>query len=440
MIDAVLDVFGGGIGRIDGSIFVDLPEDKNLRFIDSEHQLFGLIRGRAQLEWHRGARLFTEKQFFQLLRATLPAFEDAQATPHFPPRKDVYYRQRATTASRSDCRYLQQLVDKFCPATAVDRSLIEAAIVTPFWGGDPGLRPFFVITAKAGRGTGKSTLAQTIGALAGGTIAVSADSDFDGVVTRLLSPNARSKRVVLIDNVKKIKFSDAELESFCTCRTISGRQLFVGEGTRQNLITTLVTINGPRASTDIAKRSVILELALPEYSPRWLNEVNGLITDHREELFDDFRKFFERPKFKLQHYTRWSHWEAEVLSRTTDPVLAQAMIAERQQLVDAENEEAEMFMAELDAIVTNSYPRDHSVFVPAKALPQVFLSALGQRCEVQAASRQVHQFIGEGRLPRLAVSSSHKRSRGYIWTAANAAGKRPKCSGLPELRLLGPPR
>ncbi len=53
-------------------------------------------------------------------------------------------------------------------------------------------------------------------------------------------------------------------------------------------------------STDIAKRSVIIELALPDYSPEWLKTVTELITEHRVELFEDIHHFFERAQVKFE--------------------------------------------------------------------------------------------------------------------------------------------
>ncbi len=116
---------------------------------------------------------------------------------------------------------------------------------------------------------------------------------------------------------------------------------------------------------------------------------------------------------------------------------AQEFIAQRQELVDAEHEAAEILMAGLDDVANREHPNAHSVFVPSRVLPQLFWSALGQRARVQAASRQLHQFIAEGRMPRLTVSASHKRRRGFVWTARDAVGKAPQVLWIAGAKAVG---
>ncbi len=91
-----------------------------------------------------------------------------------------------------------------------------------------------MITAPAGRGKGKTKLAEAIGRLCGGHIDISPQEDIGTIKQRLLSPNASSKRVALLDNIKKSRFSWAELESLITIDTISGKRMYVGEASRPN--------------------------------------------------------------------------------------------------------------------------------------------------------------------------------------------------------------
>lgn len=130
------------------------------------------------------------------------------------------------------------LLDFFCPATPVDRELLKAFFLTLFWGGPPGSRPAFLITGPEddpfqGRGIGKTKVSEVAAELAGGYVDVSPNDQIADVKTRLLSDEARAKRIIRLDNVKSLKFSHADLEGLITSSGISGKMLYRGEGHAQ---------------------------------------------------------------------------------------------------------------------------------------------------------------------------------------------------------------
>jgi hypothetical protein len=128
--------------------------------------------------------------------------------------------------------------------------LIKAFIMTPLWGGQPGSRPAFLVTGPdrdehQGRGIGKTTLIQIMAdEIFGGAFKARQSKDFDDMVTRLLSREARQKRIALLDNVKTFNFSWGDMEDLITSSVISGRQLYVGDGTRPNYLVWAITLNG----------------------------------------------------------------------------------------------------------------------------------------------------------------------------------------------------
>src|SRR5262249_18372997 len=160
-----------------------------------------------------------------------------------------------------------------------DRDLLLAAAVTPFWGGPAGKRPVFLITtederdAQKGRGSGKSTTAMLLAAIPGGYLEALQSETVAELKTRLLSAEGIDKRTVLLDNLKTLRFSWAELEALVTTTTISGRRLYIGEGRRPNVLTWFVTINGVSLSKDMAHRSVIIKVKRPNYSATWQQDV-----------------------------------------------------------------------------------------------------------------------------------------------------------------------
>src|SRR5262249_29898703 len=134
----------------------------------------------------------------------------------------------------------------------LDRSLIEACLMTLVWGGAPGARPAFLIQSneeevrdpEKGRGTGKTKLCKIMAALVGGSVDIRPSDDVQKIMGRLLSPEAASRRVALIDNIKSTRFSWDDLENLITANVLSGHRYFVGEGRRQNNLTWLMTLNG----------------------------------------------------------------------------------------------------------------------------------------------------------------------------------------------------
>ena len=64
--------------------------------------------------------------------------------------------------SRATAVALSELIDMHCLETDRDRELAFALWATAVWGGPPGTRPAFLVTATAGRGKGKSRFSQEL--------------------------------------------------------------------------------------------------------------------------------------------------------------------------------------------------------------------------------------------------------------------------------------
>src|SRR5262249_1767098 len=136
----------------------------------------------------------------------------ATKTPHFPALTGVLYLDAHLVPEAADNGKLDELVDRFLPASPRDRELIKAMFLTPFWGGPPGSRPQSALTSHLskdsglGVGGGKPTLAQYVADLAGGgCVDVNPyggpQASRDTIIT-LLSQAAYSARVALLDNLK----------------------------------------------------------------------------------------------------------------------------------------------------------------------------------------------------------------------------------------------
>jgi hypothetical protein len=184
---------------------------------------------------------------------------------------------------------------------------------------------------NGGRGAGKSTVAQMIGRLRNGHIDLSTNEPMEKVITRLLSPDAMERGIVLLDNIKSLKLSWAELEGLITSDSISGHRLYHGEGRRPNNLSYFLTLNGACLSKDMAQRCVIIEIKRPNFSATWEEEVIAYIEENRWAIIGDILAELQRKAEPLNKVSRWGSWEQAVLSKVAEPSDCQKVILERQE-------------------------------------------------------------------------------------------------------------
>lgn len=405
-----------------GTLFIDDSVD-GIHYFDRRGAagLMGWMRSQFDVQWEGGPGRPTQAEFFAEVERTAPRYGAIELLPHEPLIDDIYYRGTAPAAGNG--KYLRQLLDRFNPETTVDRDLIQAAFMTPLWGGPAGRRPVFVITADAGRGAGKSTIPELISHLCGGHIDVSAGDNIEAIKTRMLTNSARTKRLAIIDNVKSMRFSWAEFEAAVTSPVISGRQLYVGEGQRPNLLTWFVTLNGIAMATDLAQRSVIIKIKRASYSGTWLEDTYDFVNKYREQIIADIIGALRAEPFPLDRYTRWGSWEAGVLARLPEPGEAQRLILERQDAANVELDEAEIieeyFAGELSRL--NYNPREVQVRIPVAVVAEWFKRATGDaRIGVTTASKRLRQMIAEEQIVRLDADLSRTYGRSFVWTGVDA--------------------
>jgi hypothetical protein len=130
-----------------------------------------------------------------------------------------------------------------------------------------------------------------------------------------------------------------------TTAIISGRQLYVGEGRRPNTVTYFITLNGANLSKDVAQRCVPIVGKRPDYDASWEEETIRLIENERWAIIGDIIGKLKAPAERLQCYSRWSTWEQAVLSRVAEPSECQAVIEERQAVVDIDQTESDIVRA-----------------------------------------------------------------------------------------------
>lgn len=407
--------------RVGSKLFVHHGQ-KDIAWLGNAAALYGWLGSTlGTINWHSATGCVTKPEMFAEVKRLARNYTSIESLPHEPAVPDVYYSCRMVEPGNGE--HLEQLLDRFCPASEIDRDLILAAMMTLIWGGPGGTRPAFVIDSSDGRGVGKSKLAELLGVLVGGALDLRDGEQIASIKSRLLSPEGIKKRVAIIDNVKSDNFSWADLESMITAPFISGKEMYVGEAARPNVLTWLVTLNSANLSTDLAQRSVIIKLTTPQRSDTWEEDTSNFIREHQWQIIADIVGMLRSKPQRLSAYTRWATWERDILSRLPDPSGAQQVILERQQAADVEDEEASLIEeCFVEWLARLGYtPRTATVHIPSAICTTWMNTATGKRLNNISAPRFLKQLIGAGRLPQLQVNPCKTHGRGFLWTGPDAA-------------------
>jgi hypothetical protein len=133
--------------RVDQALFIH-DADLGLSWLTVPASLFGWLSSFGVVEWHSANGCVTKEELFQELRRTAKKHAAVEPLPHEPRIDGHYYA--CGDVEPGDGSTLRTLLDYFCPATPLDRDLMQAAIMTCFWGWTGAGRPAFVITTDDG--------------------------------------------------------------------------------------------------------------------------------------------------------------------------------------------------------------------------------------------------------------------------------------------------
>ncbi len=402
-----------------GGLLFHYDEKSNrLRRLDSTAKLFAWIGDQLVKPpaWLSSPLCHTKQEFYAHLVDCQEQFDSIESLPHEPAVARQFYAHPKLPESSGN--KLDLLLQRFSVATELDRVLIAALFATTIWGGAGGERPIFLISAD-GQGAGKSTLARVVGTLAGGMLDILPNERHKQVKERMLSPDGRLCRLALIDNMKGQKISNAELEGMITAPRISGRALYIGEASRPNLITWMITANAPDLSRDLAQRVVNIQLKRALYEANWVTQTMEFVDEHRWEIIADIAGVLRGACVPLRRHTRWANWESEVLSRLSshgDDLIT--LIKERRNLLDADNAEAiSIEEAFSERLVQLGYaPETDHVLLPSHVVHEWFQAILGKPITKNSVSRKLNGDIENGLITRL-IRSRRSDFRGYQWIA-----------------------
>lgn len=404
-----------------------------VREVGSHHDLFSYAggvfdtNGVSGVRWnnkHPGA--VSPPVLFAYLMAECERFDRSDRFPHVPAIPGVLYTCDPP-ADDGTGETLDAFLAFFNPATEVDRSLLRACLMTLLWGGPPGRRPAFLFEgdtddAQAGRGVGKSTAASKLASVFGGAVAIDAAEPFTRTRSRLLTPDAGGYRVLLMDNVKTFRVSNADLESLITSPDVNGHRLYHGQAAVPNYYTLFLTINGASLSRDVAQRVIPIRLARKKILAGWEADVDEFVRTRRDRLIADLAAALRGPGAPLDRVTRWGVWEQDVLSRVPHPNACMASVEERTGSMDADDDDSDRIRDTLAHVLKSfSKAADRSrVLINSPALVHLIQLALNERnITANGASALVKSLGVKG-----FAKSNRNGARYWLWSGDDARGSR----------------
>lgn len=287
----------------------------------------------------------TKDEFYAYIKASGDAYSTASNLPHEPPVPGVYYLDCDLPAVDIDTEGTPAL-DEFCamlnPETEDDRALMRAAVLTLFWGGPCGGRPAFVFCSEHGRGSGKTSTAEAIAALAGGHFSVGPKEEWAQASKRLVSDRAMQCRAILIDNVRG-RLGGQEIESLITAKIIEGWRAYHGDFSRPNLSTLFITSNVPTLSQDLATRTVLVKIGKQKHDQSFLTWASEFQDKKGSRVAAECLAVLAAPpvgQISKRNRDRWQAWQDGVLCRLPNADALAALVVSRREGVDADAEEA----------------------------------------------------------------------------------------------------
>lgn len=314
--------------------------------------------GRADVTDPTMRSLVTKEEFFRLLREyPAHAYDGIEVLPHYPQLPRTLYLAADLPVPDPSLPLWREWISMFNPETPEDLALLQAATLTPLWGGAPGTRPVFLFTSKHGRGSGKTSTAEAIAELYGGAITITPDN---AAATRdpskvLVAPSAMTRRVVLWDNLKG-RTDSATIEALVTSTTVQGHRLFVGHTIRPNNLTWFVTANRAEVSSDLAQRAIPIEIGAPDHSVDYRGKVRAFLAEHRLGLIAEMLEILgpnHEPAWTLTSdlADRWQSWARGVLEKVPNGDRALVLVKRRRSVIDADLDDANIIVEVIAELV-----------------------------------------------------------------------------------------
>ena len=325
MIDDAHTRFLGFPRRLGRTTLFDHDKDTDkIEFLQSNASVIAWLgeKSKNPVMWKSGNGLVTKEEFYAALIRNSRAYEKVSEVPTYPERSDVYYTYKTRNAltPTKDHKAFETFMDFFNPDDEASKVLMRTMVASMMFYA-PGIqRPCWIIDSRAGQAAGKTTFAELVSYLYKSapikTNVQELKNDAKELNKRLVSVTGRNSLMLLVDNVRGT-FENGYFADLVTGFNISGKAPYgLGEESRPNDLTYVVTSNSATIGSDIASRSFIFYIAPPKKrTGEWKSRVMHYIDANRYKILGDIYDILqntETPKdFVAQ--TRVPEFEHEVL-------------------------------------------------------------------------------------------------------------------------------
>lgn len=435
----------GGFPKLVGQQLFDYRNGR-MRYVTNTDELFAWLADVTgyNCEWSRSEGMASRPEVFASLCACAERYEQISGVPGWPVRSDVFYAHGDLPEVDPALPYFTMLMSYFAPATEADALLMRAMFASPLYYEAKIDRPLWVIDSEHGQGVGKTKMAEMLAYLYGVPGDMSSceplwvdseqlqnEANFERVMRRVLSGQARQKRVMLIDNVEGY-LKCQQLASMITQGSMSGLAPYArGEDTRPNDLTFIITSNNATMNRDLISRSMFINLVHPGFEfNEWARKVTQHIDAHRLKIIAEVKALLERgATYEFTPCSRFREWERKVLAPMVGSLANYSIVfkqnEERKASGDGERERAEAirdyFRYQIDVIGFD--PDKYAIWLSSEVIRNWAAAAvpgLGGRGGI-GAIHVVQTMIRCGMLAELSSDikvfphRGKRRCRGMMW-------------------------
>lgn len=339
MIEDVHTRFLGFPRRLGTGTLFDHDRDTNkIEFIQNGASLFAWIgeKSKHAVMWDRGVGFATKDEFYQALIRNSICYEKVSEVPNYPMRHDVYYTFRDQLKSTEGHSAFATFMGFFNPENAASEVLMHTLAASMMYYRTGVQRPCWIIDSKNGQAAGKTTYAEMLCYLYKcspiKTNKAELERDAKELNKRLVSITGRNSLMLLVDNVRGT-FDNSYFADLVTGFNVSGKAPYgIGEESRPNDLTYVVTSNSANVGSDMASRSFIFYIKPPSHrDDKWKSRVMTYVDERRYEILGDIYDILKNtttPNEFVAH-TRVPEFEAEVMYKMAgSPESYQAVIDE----------------------------------------------------------------------------------------------------------------
>lgn len=381
MVDDVHTRFLGFPRRLGKNTLFDHDRDTDkIEILVNNASVFSWMNEKSKhaVMWKPGVGFCTKEEFYHALLRNTICYEKIAEVPNYPMRDDVYYTFRSGMKPTKDHAALKKFMAFFCPEDDCSAVLMQTMLASMMYY-KPGIqRPCWIIDSKGGQAAGKTTFAELACYLYKcspiKTNIQELTHDAKELNKRLVSVTGRNSLMLLVDNVRGV-FDNAYFADLVTGFNISGKAPYgIGEESRPNDLTYVITSNAANIGSDMASRSFLFYVAPPKKrGGDWKARVLRFIDRNRYDILGDIYDILANTATpeNFAARTRVPEFEAEVLYKFCgsqeiyEQVIEQVLASRADANVDDERAilAVELVKAGIRKELNNDDPEKYAVFI-----------------------------------------------------------------------------